>query len=285
MDGLVAFFVNYYNKIKLFLIPFILKLVVNFKFLFKQNPKSHQLGSLLIISLTSYPTRFSTLPLTLKCLLNQSILPDYVILWIAYQDKDQLTPEILKLQKKGLTIAFCEDLRSYKKIIPALQKYPDSFIVTADDDMYYASTWLEEMIGCYKENSENVICHRVHRICLGKDDLPLPYLQWQHKSQITDASPLNFQTGCGGVLYPPKTFHSDVMDINAFKKLCPDADDVWLYWMMRLNGKMARKTNYRFNDYCWNGSQQDALCHSNRSGGNDSKINAMINFYGNVTAD
>ena len=231
--------------------------------------------------MTSYPARFGKLHLTLKCLLSQSIAADKIILWIAHQDKDALTPAILKLQQSGLEIAYCEDLRSYKKIIPSLQRYPDSFIVTADDDMYYWPTWLEELLCTYKIDSKHVITHRAHHIRLGIDNFPLPYSQWEYETRSKDASPLNFQTGNGGVLYPPKVFHSEVLNEEAFKSLCPQADDVWLYWMIRLNGIIVKCAPYENHLHSWPTTQQTALYHNNvAGGGNEEQLNAIVKAYG-----
>lgn len=43
----------------------------------------------------------------------------------------------MDLRDKELTIDWYHDIKSYKKLIPTLQKYPDSIIVTADDDIIY----------------------------------------------------------------------------------------------------------------------------------------------------
>lgn len=268
------------GRIQSRLVPTLLAWKATLGFLWRHAAKPHDLPSPLIVSLTSYPARFNKLPLTLKCLLTQSMKADRVILWIAHQDKNALTTAILELQKAGLEIAFCDDLRSYKKIIPSLQNYPDSFIVTADDDVYYWPTWLEELVRGYQRDGKDVICHRAHHIRLNEDGLPLAYSQWEMETQRVNASPLNFQTGVGGVLYPPDIFHADVLNVEAFKKLCPQADDVWLYWMLRLNGKSVRKTARTCALYCWPETQQIALWQNNLiGGGNDEQIKAMLNVY------
>ena len=78
---------KYLNRIRSrwFKLPFIWKLKIDY--ITHHSKKKHQLPAPLIVSLTSYPVRFKTLPKTLKCLLNQSIIPDKIILWIAYEDK------------------------------------------------------------------------------------------------------------------------------------------------------------------------------------------------------
>jgi hypothetical protein len=78
---------------------------------------------------------------TIETLLNQSHKADKVILWLAeeeFPNKEKGLPrELIQLIKSGLTISWCRDIKSYKKLIPALEKYPKSIIVTADDDLYY----------------------------------------------------------------------------------------------------------------------------------------------------
>ncbi len=62
-------------------------LIVN---LFKKEvnfAKKHNLRKKLIVSLTSYPKRFRTLPLVLNSISNQTVLPDKIILWIENKDK------------------------------------------------------------------------------------------------------------------------------------------------------------------------------------------------------
>ncbi len=244
--------------------------------------KDHNLQNKLIISLTSYPKRFPILPLTLRSLLAQTIKTDRIIIWIAHEDRPQITHEIKEFTKAGIDIWFCEDIKSYKKIIPTLEKFRDSYIVTADDDIYYPPTWLEELVESWKKHKKDVIAHRVHQIKLDEQGNPLPYRKWKWQySDSNQPSPLNFQTGVEGVLYPPNCFHQDVLRKDIFQKLCPSADDIWLYWMLRLNDKIVRPTGERHKLISWPGSQREALWKNNMyKSGNDEQIKAMIKEYG-----
>ncbi|MDT8992614.1 hypothetical protein RQP54_17210 [Curvibacter sp. APW13] len=254
---------------------------VNSAFCRRKLGMPHGLDAKLIVSLTSYPARFATLHLTLKCLLMQTVAADHTILWIAHGDKSALTPEILGLQDEGLEIAYCDDLRSYKKIIPTLRRYPNDYVVTADDDLYYWPNWLAELLGSYKGMQQEVVCHRAHHIALGVDHLPLSYAQWEHETTRQDDSTLTFPTSGAGVLYPPHVFHKAVLNAYAFEWLCPNADDVWLYWMMRKNGAIARKIGSVRPLICWANSQSSGLVLDNvLAGGNDQKISKLIATFG-----
>lgn len=246
--------------------------------------KSHRLARPLVVSLTSYPARFAILPLTLKCLLSQSVRPDVVALWIAHKDKAALTPEILNLQNHGLTIRFCRDLRSFKKIIPTLADYKDSYIMTADDDLCYNQNWLEDIVSEFRGDDKEVLCHCAHKIGFGSDGRPLRYSGWERETKSKEASPSIFPLGAGGVLYPPGAFDARVLDEATFTALCPTADDVWLYWMFRLNGIVARCVAGRHGIAPWPGSQADALWRKNTQGSslNDQYIARMIARFGPV---
>ena len=241
----------------------------------------HGLARPLIVTLTSYPPRFALLALTLKCLLSQSVRPDAVILWIAHDDRGSLTREILRLQEFGLTIRFSKDLRSYKKIVPALREHPDSYLVTADDDAYFGRDWLKSLVSAWRSDDE-VLCRRAHLIRTGDDGLPLAYDVWRREIGAGDPSPLVFPTSGGGVLYPPGVLAPEVDREERFMALCPTADDVWLYFMMRRTGALARRVGAGRAFVDWPAGRVASLSHGNvgPGGGNDRQIGRMIAEFG-----
>ncbi|WP_322998802.1 glycosyltransferase [Castellaniella sp.] len=247
----------------------------------KINP-NHGLSKKLNISLTSYPPRFNTLHLTLISLLTQRTSPDRIVLWIAKNDIHLIPNKVNKLKKYGLEILGCEDIRSYKKIIPMINAVPREFIVTADDDVYYEPDWLSRLVRSYIENPVGVICHRGHKIRLNPSGYPLPYKEWEGDISRELQSPLAFQTGVGGVLYAPEVFDARVTDSTAFLSLCPTADDFWLYWMVRLNGSVIRILAGSKKFLVWRGSQEKALWIENTTGdvSNDSACHKLIEAYG-----
>ncbi|WBU64481.1 glycosyltransferase family 2 protein [Paracoccus aerodenitrificans] len=235
----------------------------------------HGLDAPLVVSLTSYRPRFPALEMVLASLLRQSVAPDRIMLWLAEADMAELPQQIAELD---LEIRVCPDWRSYKKIIPTLQDMPDSYIVTADDDIYYAQDWLEQLV---RRADAGVVCHRGHRISLGEDGLPRSYDDWRRNITSPDSGPLVFPTGVGGVLYAPGVFNPDVTDAGKFQGLAPSADDVWLYWMHRLAGSRPAKIGQNFRVIEWPGSQAENLRSTNLgTGGNDRAIQAMLGEYG-----
>jgi len=249
------------------------------------RPRSarHALPGELIVSLTSYPARFATLDLTLRSLLAQSVQPDRLILWIAHGDMPRLPHRVLALQDEGVSIRSCDDLRSYKKLIPALEAFPDAFVVTADDDVHYAADWLATLVGGVVAGEPVVVARRTHRLKRRENGRIAPYAEWAWdvrdqaaRRPSTDLVP----TGAGGILYPPGAFGRAVLDCAALTRLCPDGDDIWFFWMARLNGTRHRQAGGRFWRINWPSSQRSSLWSGNEGGGNDRMIDAMEAEFG-----
>ena len=234
-----------------------------------------------VVSLTSYPPRFSTLHWTLKSLLSQSYAADRVVLWIAHADMALLPPAVTRLQRAGLEIIACDDTKSYKKMIPLLQQGCASAIVTADDDVFYWRDWLQQLVQARVSGKLEVICHRMHRIRLDANGLPVSYNEWEFETSNAESSPLNFPTGIGGVLYPANVFGPEILNVPAFTALCPRGDDIWFWWMASMNGATFKRVAEHHEVHCWDGSQDVALWKDNLVGKfNDDQIRAMIAAYG-----
>ena len=129
----------------------------------------------LIVSLTSYPARIGKVHIAIDSLLKQTLKPDRIVLYLADDQfpgrEADLPTELLKCVERGLTISWCEDFKSHKKLIPALIEYPDAIIVTFDDDIYFEPTRLELLYNDYIENHDKgnyIYCHRITRFFKGE---------------------------------------------------------------------------------------------------------------------
>ena len=196
----------------------------------------------IIVSLTSYPGRIETVYKTIQTLLSQTMKPDKVVLWLAkeqFPQKERNLPKnLLKLKRNGLSIEWCEDLRSYKKLIPSLRNYPEDIIVTADDDAYYDEKWLELLYLSYtKERNLFIHCHRITKFFCPDGEY---HIISASKSVYTQPTYLHKLVGLGGVLYPPHCLHEDVFCVEKFKKFAPTNDDIWFWLMAALNGTKVK---------------------------------------------
>lgn len=251
------------------------------------NSKKHGLPNKLVVSLTSYKKRFSTLHLTLDCLLKQSLKADRIILWIAESERALLPDKITAFSHKGIEIRYCDDIKSYKKIVPMLVEDANAFIVTADDDLAYQSDWLEKIVSAWDGDYKTVVAYRAHKARIDSAGMPVDYKNWEWQySDSSVRSGLIFPTTGFGTLYPPHCFHHDVTDEKLFEKLAPQTDDIWLYWMCRLNGAKFKVVGGEMDVREWKGTSDDALWHSNLSNGqNDKNIAKMISHYGFISED
>ncbi|MFZ4215383.1 hypothetical protein ACOZB2_28835, partial [Pantoea endophytica] len=247
----------------------------------------HSLPKKLIVSLTSYHKRFATLHMTLQCLINQSVRPDRIVLWIAESERAIVPDDVLKFKSKGVEIKYCGDIKSYKKIVPMLVEDANAFIVTADDDLAYQSDWLEKIVSACDGDFKTVVAYRAHKARLDSAGMPVDYKKWEWQySDSSVRSGLIFPTTGFGTLYPPHCFHHDVTDEKLFEKLAPQTDDIWLYWMCRLNGAKFKVVGGEMDVREWKGTSDDALWHSNLSNGqNDKNIAKMISHYGFISED
>ena len=191
----------------------------------------------IIVSLTSFPGRIHIVPETIKTILNQKTFkPDAVELWLAesqFPGKEaDLPAALVRLKEYGLQICWCDDIKSYKKLIPALKKHLDSIIVTADDDVYYRRDWLEKLYAGAQKAPGHVYCHRATQFYLSENSFDAV---GGGRNFYAAPAYLNKLVGVGGVLYTPGILHSDVLNEALFMELAPTNDDIWFWFMAVLN--------------------------------------------------
>lgn len=195
-----------------------------------------------IVSFTTFPARMKTLPIVIESLLRQTVKPDQFILWLAdeqYPDKNQVNVQLKKFIEQGLEIKYCDDLRSHKKYYYSMQENPEAIVITVDDDVIYPEDMLEKLLKAHKLHPDCIIANRAHAMTFDNNHSPLPYSKWNTKVRKSNSPGITLcPTGCGGVLYPPKSLDQRVFEKDVFMEICKYADDLWLKCMSFLNGTM-----------------------------------------------
>lgn len=244
----------------------------------------HGLEARLVITLTSYPPRFNHLGKTLRSLLDQNLAADAVELWVAESDIGALPDDVLALEGAGLSVRPCRDIRSYKKLVPALESDPNAIYITADDDVYYPPHWLEMLVTAARKHPGAVIGTRSHMAHRRADGTLVPYADWELAADRLEAEgprEVLFPTGVGGILYPPGSLAPEVLDEATFMELCPRGDDIWFFWMARRAGTRHRRAEGWFDIVDWPDSQGVALYNDNLlADGNNAQIRAMEERFG-----
>lgn len=199
-------------------------------------------GVNLIVSMTSYGKRLeNTCPYALYSILQQALLPNRIVLNIDKNkwNNNNLPTLIKKLQQVGVEINFIEDIGPHSKLIPTLLKYKNDIIITTDDDVWYDSTMIEELMTAYQKSDKETIFCREGTIYLNCDGELVTYNQ-QQDIRTNPKSEYVIPMGFAGVLYPPNVFPNEVFNIEKIKQLCPKADDVWFGAIEIYGGVKAR---------------------------------------------
>lgn len=189
----------------------------------------------LIVSLTSFPARIEEVQYTVYSMLTQSVLPQKIILWLAeeqFKNKELDLPErLLSLRNEIFEIRWCTDIRSYKKLIPAIKEFGGKNIVICDDDIFYRKHTLKKLIECHKEHPQDVICHIGQQMCFSEDKLLLPYTDWNQVKQCFQSKNV-LPIGGGTVLYPSIILQNSPLLLreDLFREIAFYADDIWFWF-------------------------------------------------------
>lgn len=188
-----------------------------------------------IVTLTSYGKKVQQVGLAIESLMHQTIKPNKIVLCLSEEFEGKLPVVLERQRERGLEILFCKDIRSYKKLVPTLRKYPQSIIISIDDDIIYPIDFVEYLIKAYKNDPNKVYFYYGHTITLDSKGQPIPYKEWTRRP-AKGRSLYNLPTGVDGILYPPGCFHEDICKEELFLELCPYADDLWFKVMTLLKG-------------------------------------------------
>ncbi len=190
-----------------------------------------------IISLTAIPSRLKTLHLVIRNLMTQEVLPEKIFLWLEAGLEGHVPTSLTKLMGDRFEIRFSDLCRSsHSKLIHTLEAYPDTVIITCDDDFLYRSNWLSLLYSEHLDNPRCIIAHNTLHINYDDRGNPLPYREWRYPADGEINERAVYPRGAWGVLYPPGALHEDVLDRKRFMGLAPKADDHWFKAMSLLKG-------------------------------------------------
>lgn len=189
-----------------------------------------------VISLTSYSSRVYEVYLVIESLFNQSLKADKIILWLDENEfSNDTIPFTLRNQiQRGLEIRYCKNIKSYKKLIPTLKLYPNSTIITVDDDILYPLDFIENFVLNHKKYPNVVLCNIGREIPSDKEKRKF-YKNWEYAKRVNQPQKEIIPIGAGGILYPPHCFYKDILDEEKFMELAPSADDIWFKAMTLKN--------------------------------------------------
>lgn len=199
-------------------------------------------GKRIIVSLTSFPGGIDYAPGAVRSILRGSDKPDKIVLYVTLSqfENGMLPEEIVKLERENEIFEirnYDRDIRSYRKLVPALADFPEDIIITVDDDVDYHPHLVRDLLRFHKEYPGYIIAHRAKHIRPGQPYRKWTKYRWYHflKNRIQPGF-TNLQTGVGGVLYPPHSLKADMIDEDLFTQIAPTADDIWFWAAAVANG-------------------------------------------------
>lgn len=238
-----------------------------------------------IVSLASYGPRIPTIGPMLESLRDQDAQADKIYLWVPAHDfprryLDFPSDVLHAISEANVEVRWTTiDLGPHNKYFWTMQEHPNDIVITLDDDVRYPSNLLKTLLEAHKEHPTGIISTRTHRIRFNDQGEPAPYADWElEQNGILDRGELRlFATGLGGILYPPGSISPRAFDIEAIRKTCPTADDLWLKVMSALVGTTVVNPNYSFIPDYIEGTQEHALCNENLwAGANDGQLKAIL---------
>lgn len=239
----------------------------------------------IIVSFTSYPERILTIDRVLESVINQTILPNKIILYLSLCEFEKFNeiPDLTKFEKYGFEIHWCdENLKSHKKWFYAFQEYPEDLVITIDDDILYNNTAFENLLKYHKEYPKAVIARRAHLITCNSDESIAPYNEWYTECSLYVGTPrmdLLATTGAG-TLFPPHLFDKEIFNKEMFMKICPYADDIWLKVMETYHRVPVVLAEKSWDDYNFLEYQTNSLYENyNKNGGNDEQLKKLLKQY------
>jgi exopolysaccharide biosynthesis predicted pyruvyltransferase EpsI len=223
-----------------------------------QSGITHEPENQLIVSMTSHPPRIERSWLAIESIMRQSKKPQHIILTLASEDfpNHKLPISIKLLTRRGLTVSFSDiNYKVSTKLIPVLGKFPNSTIITLDDDRIYHPELLATLWKQHVKYPTNIICPVArHYICdeegkidyVAHCDSPSEIsskcgrINYLKQSPLFDTEHFAIFEGFAGVLYPPHSLDLEVFNFNNFMEFTPYADDVWFQAMAILKGTKSR---------------------------------------------
>lgn len=171
------------------------------------------------VTLTTHGKRIFYVHYVLDSLYTQTLRPNKVFLYVT-QGEYTSFPAVLKKFQPWLEIIEVENLRSFKKFIPALlNANKEELYVSLDDDFLYPPSMIDELYSLHLSHKNDFVAYAgFHRI---KDDEYLGHAGL-------------------GILWNPKIFNPrknpKFFDINFIKNLHKSNDDLYISKFLKARG-------------------------------------------------
>ena len=229
-----------------------------------------------IISITSWPPRYQTAHMVFQNIIRQAKaakLMEHIHLILVLSEEEACDVRfrqdacdlIRRMEKLNVEVIYDKgNIRSHKKLIPTIEKYPGSPILVVDDDNIQSDGWLQTFFEDHNAHPEDIIYGQSNALVSVQDGRIIEqHMPNTRPGEVTvNAKPAN---GASGTLYPPHTFTDPrFFDRDLMMELSPSSDETWQWAFARIAGKTYRCLSSHNYPYCFGANQAYALFKENR---------------------
>ena len=223
----------------------------------------------IIISMTSWPKRIQCVAKAFASILMTKIDKSlyHCVLVLSEEEfpnkRKDLPPELLLLIDENLVelIWIKENLKSHKKLMPTLAKYPNNPILVIDDDVYRTEEWLNAFIEDHKKHPHDIIVGAFWKKFSIKNNeicethcMKDTYNTNKYCGKVmVGYKPAN---GTGGTLYPVGTFTDKrFFNKDLFIKLSFSSDETWQFCFNIIENRTFRQLSIPHTEHFIGNSQ------------------------------
>ena len=225
--------------------------------------------------MTSWPKRIKFVEKAIYSLIQQNVDKSlyHIVLVLCdkeFPNKENDLPETLKLMLENEVFEIIwtdRNIKSHKKLMPTLAKYPNNPILVCDEDILRPNDWLSYFIKDHKEHPNDILVGGcLFDVCFEPNGMFNPIKKHYFDKQeyagqiIKNRRPAN---GFGGVLYPAGTFTDPrFFDIDLLMNLSEYSDESWQYCFNIIEGRTLRWISkiYNYDSYIQQESFKSAMC-------------------------
>lgn len=208
---------------------------------FKQNNINDDFK--IVISISVSINEINDIKFTLYSILNQSLRPSNIILWICESDfpnkENDLPEDLLFLTRFGIEIRWYNNSCKLINLINIFKEFSNDLIINTPSNLFFDKNWLKCLYDSYISNPNEIISNHVKRL-YSADTENIICDDINESIRDLDSSLLNVIDDSFTTLYPPNSLDDLVFDVELFKKLSI-SDNIWL-WAMAV--KKGTKINF-----------------------------------------
>lgn len=183
-----------------------------------------------ILTCTSTKERLGMLFYMVESIKKQTIKPD--IFYVNLSEKEEIIEDVrLKIPSlfdtDYIKINWVEDVRSYRKLIPVIDKVgAEDFLITADDDVLYGQNWIKDLVLMAEEYEDHIVCARAREMKKNIFGYWQNYSRWNLISSPREGQYI-LPTNGGGTVFRKRLLDLNFLLDLAYIEIAPTVDDLW----------------------------------------------------------